>query len=102
MKTTVGALYEELYQSRTSLFTGNKEHFKCTPHELAATPDSAGQGPYLLRQPTDRERLGLKGIRAIANHSGLKAKATFSSAINSASKRSPSSQQAVHEPRRTQ
>jgi hypothetical protein len=32
----------------------------------------------------------------------LKAKATFSSAINSASKRSPSSQQAVHEPRRTQ
>ena len=76
-KITVGALCEELYQSRTSLFKGCKEHFKCTPHELqrAIRLDRVRN---LLRQPADRERLGLKGIRAIARHFGFESQSHFS------------------------
>jgi AraC-like DNA-binding protein len=75
-RITVDKLCEELYQSRTSLFTGCKEHFRCTPHELqrAIRLDRVRS---MLRQPADRERLGLKSIQAIARHFGFHSQSHF-------------------------
>ena len=76
-RITVDALCEELYQSRTSIFKGCKEHFRCTPLELqrAIRLDRVRS---LLRQPADRERLGLKGIQEIARYFGFQSQSHFS------------------------
>ena len=44
----------------------------------------------------------IKEFERLRDTSGLKAKATFPSAINSTSEQNPRSQQAVHEPKRAQ
>ena len=62
---TVEELSSELYQSRTSLFRGSREHFERTPLELQRSirMDRVRQ---LLLDPTRRSSLGLKGVGDIA------------------------------------
>ena len=75
-RITVDALCEELYQSRTSIFKGCREHFRCTPLELQRTI-RLDRVRYLLRQPAECQRLGLKGIQAIARHFGFQSQSHF-------------------------
>lgn len=76
IKITVDNLSEELYQSRTSLFKGCKDHFGCTPLELQRAV-RLDRVRYLLRQPAERERLGLEGIQEIARHFGFQSQSHF-------------------------
>lgn len=75
-RITVDALCEELYQSRTSIFKGCKEHFRCTPLELQRAI-RLDRVRYLLRQTAECQRLGLKGIQAIARHFGFQSQSHF-------------------------
>ena len=99
-RITVDALCEELYQSRTSLFKGCKEHFRCTPHELqrAIRLDRVRS---MLRQTADREQLGLKGIQAIARHFGFQSQSHFAKRYQQHFGAKPEIAQAVHEPKST-
>ena len=97
-RITVDTLCEELYQSRTSLFKGCKEHFKCTPLELqrAIRLDRVRS---VLRQPADRERLGLKGIQAIARHFGFQSQSHFARRYQQHFGAKPEIAQAVRAPK---
>ena len=75
-KITVDKLSEVLYQSRTSLFKGCKDHFGCTPLELQRAV-RLDRVRCLLRQPAERERLGLEGIEEIARHFGFQSQSHF-------------------------
>ena len=83
MKTvTVEALSAELFQSRTSLFKGSKEHFQQTPVELqrSVRMDCVRQ---LLLDPRRRTNQGLTGVGDTATSMGFTAAATLLGAIKS-------------------
>ena len=77
MKTvTVEALSAELFQSRTSLFKGSKEHFEQTPLELqrSVRMDRVRQ---LLQDPARRASQGLSGISDTAASMGFTSRSHF-------------------------
>jgi AraC-like DNA-binding protein len=67
---TVEELSAELFQSRTSLFKGSKEHFEQTPLELqrSVRMDRVRQ---LLQDPARRASQGLSGIGDTAGSMGF-------------------------------
>lgn len=77
MKTvTVAELSSELFQSRTSLFRGSREHFGLTPLELQRSirMDRVRQ---LLLDPVLRASLGLTGVGDIAASMGFSSRSHF-------------------------
>ena len=77
MKTvTVEALSAELFQSRTSLFKGSKEHFQQTPLELqrSVRMDRVRQ---LLLDPMRRTSKGLSGVGDTAASMGFTSRSHF-------------------------
>ena len=77
MKTvTVEALSAELFQSRTSLFKGSKEHFGQTPLELqrSVRMDRVRQ---LLLDPRRRTNQGLNGVGDTAASMGFTSRSHF-------------------------
>lgn len=77
MKTvTVAELSSELFQSRTSLFRGSREHFGLTPLELQRSirMDRVRQ---LLLDPALRASLGLTGVGDIAASMGFSSRSHF-------------------------
>ena len=74
---TVEQLSAELFQSRTSLFKGSKEHFEQTPLELQRTVrmDRVRQ---LLQDPARRASQGLSGIGEAAASMGFTSRSHFS------------------------
>ena len=66
----------EIFQSRTSLFQGSKEHFQRTPHELQRTIrlDRARQ---LLLNPKQRHNQGLTGVSDILEEVGFSSRSHF-------------------------
>ena len=77
MKTvTVEALSAELFQSRTSLFKGSKEHFQQTPLELqrSVRMDRVRQ---LLLDPMRRTNQGLTGVGDTAASMGFTSRSHF-------------------------
>ena len=77
MKTvTVEALSAELFQSRTSLFKGSKEHFGQTPLELqrSVRMDRVRQ---LLLDPMRRTNQGLTGVGDTAASMGFTSRSHF-------------------------
>ena len=66
----------EIYQSRTSLFKGSKEHFQRTPLELQRSIrlDRVRQ---LLLNPKQRQNLGLTSISKIAEDMGFSSRSHF-------------------------
>ena len=66
----------EIYQSRTSLFQGSKEHFQRTPLELQRSIrlDRVRQ---LLLNPKQRQNLGLTSISKIAEDMGFSSRSHF-------------------------
>ncbi|MAS27173.1 MAG: AraC family transcriptional regulator, partial [Synechococcus sp. NAT40] len=64
---TVDDLSELLYQSRTSLFKGCKEHFNRTPLEVQRAVRLDGVREFLLK-PNKRAQLDLKDIKQVAQH----------------------------------
>ena len=77
MKTvTVEALSAELFQSRTSLFKGSKEHFQQTPLELqrSVRMDRVRQ---LLLDPVRRSNQGLAGVGDTAASMGFTSRSHF-------------------------
>lgn len=73
---TVDKLSAELFQSRTSLFKGSKEHFERTPLELHRSIRMDGVRQLLL-DPRKRQSLGLQGVGAIANELGFTSRSHF-------------------------
>ena len=73
---TVDALSELLYQSRTSLFKGCKEHFNRTPLQVQRAVRLDGVRELLLK-PNKRDQLGLKGIKQVAQHYGFASQSHF-------------------------
>ena len=73
---TVEELSAELFQSRTSLFKGSKEHFEQTPLELqrSVRMDRVRQ---LLQDPARRNRQGLSGIGDTAASMGFTSRSHF-------------------------
>ena len=73
---TIEELSAELFQSRTSLFKGSKEHFEQTPLELQRTlrMDRVRQ---LLQDPARRNRQGLSGIGDTAASMGFTSRSHF-------------------------
>ncbi|QNI74855.1 response regulator transcription factor [Synechococcus sp. NOUM97013] len=73
---TVEALSAELFQSRTSLFKGSKEHFEQTPLELqrSVRMDRVRQ---LLLNPTRRTNQGLTGVGDTAASMGFTSRSHF-------------------------
>ena len=73
---TVEELSIELFQSRTSLFRGSKEHFNQTPLELqrSVRMDRVRQ---LLLDPPRRARQGLTGVGDIAASMGFNSRSHF-------------------------
>ena len=77
MKTvTVEELSAELFQSRTSLFKGSKEHFEQTPLELqrSVRMDRVRQ---LLQDPARRASQGLTGVSDTAGSMGFTSRSHF-------------------------
>ena len=77
MKTvTVEDLSSELFQSRTSLFRGSREHFERTPLELQRSirMDRVRQ---LLLEPALRASLGVKGVGDSAASMGFSSRGHF-------------------------
>ena len=76
MPVTVEELSAELFQSRTSLFKGSKEHFERTPLELQRTVrmDRVRQ---LLQDPARRASQGLSGIGDTAASMGFTSRSHF-------------------------
>ena len=77
MKTvTVEALSAEIFQSRTSLFKGSKEHFEQTPLELqrSVRMDRVRQ---LLLDPMRRTNQGLTGVGDTAASMGFTSRSHF-------------------------
>ena len=75
-KVTVEQLSSELFQSRTSLFKGSREHFERTPLELQRSirMDCVRQ---LLLDPQKRQRLNLHGVGDVANALGFSSRSHF-------------------------
>jgi len=73
---TVEELSAELFQSRTSLFKGSKEHFEQTPLELqrSVRMDRVRQ---LLQDPARRASQGLSGIGEAAASMGFTSRSHF-------------------------
>ena len=73
---TVDEISAELFQSRTSLFKGSKEHFEQTPLELqrSVRMDRVRQ---LLQDPARRNRQGLSGIGDTAASMGFTSRSHF-------------------------
>ena len=73
---TVEELSAELFQSRTSLFKGSKEHFEQTPLELqrSVRMDCVRQ---LLLDPTRRASQGLTGVGDTAASMGFTSRSHF-------------------------
>ena len=73
---TVDELRAELFQSRTSLFKGSKEHFEQTPLELqrSVRMDRVRQ---LLQDPARRASQGLSGIGDSAASMGFTSRSHF-------------------------
>ena len=73
---TVEELSAELFQSRTSLFKGSKEHFEQTPLELqrSVRMDRVRQ---LLQDPARRNHQGLSGIGDTAASMGFTSRSHF-------------------------
>ena len=73
---TIEELSAELFQSRTSLFKGSKEHFEQTPLELqrSVRMDRVRQ---LLQDPARRNHLGLSGIGDTAASMGFTSRSQF-------------------------
>ena len=73
---TVEELSAELFQSRTSLFKGSKEHFEQTPLELqrSVRMDRVRQ---LLQDPVRRASQGLSGISDTAASMGFTSRSHF-------------------------
>jgi len=73
---TVEALSAELFQSRTSLFKGSKEHFEQTPLELqrSVRMDRVRQ---LLQDPARRASQGLTGVSDTAAFMGFTSRSHF-------------------------
>ena len=73
---TIEELSAELFQSRTSLFKGSKEHFEQTPLELqrSVRMDRVRQ---LLQDPARRNRQGLSGIGDTAASMGFTSRSHF-------------------------
>ena len=73
---TVEELSAELFQSRTSLFKGSKEHFEQTPLELqrSVRMDRVRQ---LLQEPARRANQGLSGIGDTAASMGFTSRSHF-------------------------
>ena len=73
---TIEELSAELYQSRTSLFKGSKEHFGQTPLELqrSVRMDRVRQ---LLQEPARRASQGLSGIGEAAASMGFTSRSHF-------------------------
>ena len=73
---TVEELSAELFQSRTSLFKGSKEHFEQTPLELqrSVRMDRVRQ---LLQDPVRRASQGLTGISDTAASMGFTSRSHF-------------------------
>ena len=73
---TVEELSAELFQSRTSLFKGSKEHFEQTPLELqrSVRMDRVRQ---LLQDPVRRASQGLTGISDTAASMGFASRSHF-------------------------
>ena len=74
---TVEELSTELFQSRTSLFKGSKEHFGQTPLELQRSirMDRVRQ---LLLDPVRRKHQGLNGVGDSAASMGFTSRSHFS------------------------
>ena len=77
-KTTlkIEEISSEVFQSRTSLFKGSKEHFQRTPLELqrAIRLDRARQ---LLLNPKQRQIQGLTGVSSIVEEMGFRSRSHF-------------------------
>ena len=73
---TIEELSAELFQSRTSLFKGSKEHFEQTPLELqrSVRMDRVRQ---LLQDPARRASQGLSGISDTAASMGFTSRSHF-------------------------
>ena len=73
---TAEELSAELFQSRTSLFRGSREHFERTPLELQRSirMDRVRQ---LLLEPAYRVKLGLKGVGDSAASMGFTSRSHF-------------------------
>ncbi|MCB4389161.1 helix-turn-helix domain-containing protein [Synechococcus sp. MU1617] len=73
---SVEELSAELFQSRTSLFKGSKEHFEQTPLELqrSVRMDRVRQ---LLQDPARRASQGLTGVRDTAAFMGFTSRSHF-------------------------
>ena len=73
---TIEELSAELFQSRTSLFKGSKEHFEQTPLELqrSVRMDRVRQ---LLQDPARRNHQGLSGIGDTAASMGFTSRSHF-------------------------
>ena len=73
---TAQELSAELFQSRTSLFRGSREHFERTPLELQRSirMDRVRQ---LLLEPAYRVKLGLKGVGDSAASMGFTSRSHF-------------------------
>ena len=73
---TIEELSAELFQSRTSLFKGSKEHFEQTPLELqrSVRMDRVRQ---LLQDPARRANQGLTGISDTAASMGFTSRSHF-------------------------
>ncbi len=73
---TIDELSAELYQSRTSIFKGSKEHFDRSPLEVQRSirMDRVRQ---LLLDPARCQMLGLRGVGAIAAELGFTSRSHF-------------------------
>ena len=73
---TIDELSSELYQSRTSIFKGSKEHFDRSPLEVQRSirMDRVRQ---LLLDPARCQMLGLRGVGAIAAELGFTSRSHF-------------------------
>ena len=76
MPVTVEELSAELFQSRTSLFKGSKEHFERTPLELQRTV-RMDRVRKLLQDPARRASQGLSGISDTAASMGFSSRSHF-------------------------
>ena len=94
---TVDALSELLYQSRTSLFKGCKEHFNRTPLEVQRAVRLDGVRE-LLQKPNKRNQLGLKGIKQVAQHYGFQGQSHFTRRYSEAFGEQPQQTIQGHDP----
>ena len=73
---TVEELSIELFQSRTSLFRGSKEHFNQTPLELQRSV-RMDRVRELLQDPARRDSQGLTGVIDTAASMGFTSRSHF-------------------------